>query len=172
MATNRPAYRDPKTPRAVCVYTVAQESRYLIFENVPALGLREELLKQCQAYGQVDECHLLDDHPSSTEYMDVVWIRFSTMASARMAKRRMDDRNFYASILRVSYAPEYETVDDVRHKLQERKAAMVRRLTKNPRKEMSAQGSSQARIVYGPTLPTTPRKVGIEQPKVKKRRRI
>ncbi|KAF7728301.1 RNA-binding protein 48 [Apophysomyces ossiformis] len=172
MATNRPAYRDSRIPRAVRVYSIAQESRYLIFENVPALGLTEELLKQCQVYGQVEECHLLDDHPSSSEYMDVVWVRFATMASARMAKRRLDDRNFYASLLKVSYAPEYETVDDISRKLQERKTALLRYLTGDMKKEPPKRKPSVMPVVYGPMLPNEPWTIDHAQTKPKKRRRI
>ncbi|CDH49496.1 upf0712 protein c7orf64-like protein [Lichtheimia corymbifera JMRC:FSU:9682] len=127
MATNRPEYRDPKTPRAVKVYTIAQESRYLIVENVPALGLVENLLKLCSSFGPVQSHRLLDDHTSATNYCDVVWIQFATTAAARIAKRTLDDKPFFSNLLRVSYAPEYETVDDLRGKLQERRYSVTQR---------------------------------------------
>ncbi|KAI8147224.1 hypothetical protein BJV82DRAFT_575958 [Fennellomyces sp. T-0311] len=117
MATNRPEYRDPKTPRAVKVYTIAQESRYVLFENVPALGLVDNLLAQCQTHGQVEHHWPLDTHASSDEFRDVILVVFHSAVAARKAKRAMDDRPFFANLLRVSYAPEYETVDDARNKL-------------------------------------------------------
>ncbi|KAI7880211.1 hypothetical protein K492DRAFT_187995 [Lichtheimia hyalospora FSU 10163] len=127
MATNRPEYRDPKRPRAVKVYTIAQESRYLIVENVPALGLVDNLLKLCSSFGPVSSHRLLDDHASATNYCDVVWIQFATTAAARIAKRTLDDKPFFSNLLRVSYAPEYETVDDLRGKLQERRFSVTQR---------------------------------------------
>lgn len=135
MATNRPEYRDPKTPRAVKVYTIAQESRYLIVENVPALGLVENLLKLCSSFGPVQSHRLLDDHASATNYCDVVWIQFATTAAARIAKRTLDDKPFFSNLLRVSYAPEYETVDDLRGKLQERRYSVTQRVSYNKRKD-------------------------------------
>ncbi|KAI9492765.1 hypothetical protein BDB00DRAFT_788421 [Zychaea mexicana] len=120
MATNRPGYRDSKTPRAVKVYSIAQESRYLVYENVPALGLVDNLTAQCQSFGSVQQHGMLDSHAASDEFHDVVWVQFATVMSARKAKRTMDDRPFFANVLRVSYAPEFETVEDFRNKLQER----------------------------------------------------
>lgn len=40
---------------AVRVYTVCDESRYLIVRNVPALGCGEELLKLLGTYGDIEE---------------------------------------------------------------------------------------------------------------------
>lgn len=48
-----PPYRDE--PRAVRVYTVCDESRYLIVRNVPALGCGNDLLKLFAKYGDVEE---------------------------------------------------------------------------------------------------------------------
>ncbi|KAI9484309.1 hypothetical protein BDB00DRAFT_154790 [Zychaea mexicana] len=140
MATNRPGYRDSKTPRAVKVYSIAQESRYLVYENIPALGLVDNLTARCQFFGSVQQHGMLDSHAASDEFHDVVWVAFATVMSARKAKRTMDDRPFFANVLRVSYAPEFETVEDFRNKLQERHrsapsslALQQQRLQKNPR---------------------------------------
>ncbi|KAL1926382.1 hypothetical protein VTP01DRAFT_5903 [Rhizomucor pusillus] len=128
MATNRPEYRDARTPRAVKAYSIAQESRYLIVENVPALGIVDDLLKMCAAFGTVQEHYMLDDHPHVDQFTEVVWIKFESAVGARMAKRGLDDKPFFSNLLRISYAVEYETEDDIRQKLQERKAAVTRRL--------------------------------------------
>ena len=40
----------------------------------------------------------------------------------------MDDTSFYGGVLHVCYAPEYETVQETRSKLQERRWAVSRRL--------------------------------------------
>lgn len=135
MATNRPEYRDARTPRAVKAYCIAQESRYLIVENVPALGVTENLLKMCSAFGAIQEHRMLDDHPHADQFTDVVWIKFETAMGARMAKRGLDDKPFFSNLLRISYAVEYESEQDIRQKLKERKAAVAHRLTaKAPKK--------------------------------------
>ncbi|KAJ0489579.1 putative RNA-binding protein [Helianthus annuus] len=43
-----------ETP-AVRVYTVCDESKYLIVRNVPALGCGDELRKLFGGYGEIDE---------------------------------------------------------------------------------------------------------------------
>lgn len=44
----------------------------------------------------------------------------------RAAKRHTDEKSFYGGLLHVCYAPEYETVDDTRHKLQDRRTYVNR----------------------------------------------
>lgn len=155
MATNRPEYRDPKTPRAVKVYTIAQESRYLVIENVPALGLVENLLKLCSSFGPVQSHRLLDDHASATNYCDVVWIQFATTAAARIAKRTLDDKPFFSNLLRVSYAPEYETVDDLRSKLQERRYSVIQRVSHNRHKDRRQRQQKPSSFVEEKNQPST-----------------
>ena len=46
----------------------------------------------------------------------------------RVAKRKVDDKSFYGGVLHVCYAPEYETVEDVREKMRDRKRRVIRRL--------------------------------------------
>lgn len=48
-----PRYKDE--PPAVRVYTVCDESRYLIVRNVPSLGCGDDLLKLFASYGEVEE---------------------------------------------------------------------------------------------------------------------
>ena len=38
----------------------------------------------------------------------------------------MDEKSFFGGILHVCYAPEYETVEDTRHKLQDRRRYVAR----------------------------------------------
>ena len=130
MATNRLEYRDSKTPRAVKVYTVAQESRYLLFENVPALNVVDNLLVACQLIGTVVDHQVLNE--SCDQFCDVVLVVFHNAKAARKAKRTMDDRPFFANLLRVSYAPQYETVDDVRNKLLARRSPIKPKIKADP----------------------------------------
>ena len=63
---------------------------------------------------------LLDEYPSEP-YTDVYWIKYVTINSARVAKRKIDNRSFFGKPLHVCYAPEYEGVEETREKLQLRR---------------------------------------------------
>ncbi|KAI9278353.1 hypothetical protein BDA99DRAFT_554001 [Phascolomyces articulosus] len=168
MALNRPEYRDPKTLRAVKVYTIAQESRYLIIENVPALGVVDNLLSTCQSIlkrhandntnERIETHGVLDNHHASDEFHDVIWIAFSTATAARKIKQQLDDRPFFTNILRVSYAPEYETADDVRNKLQERRRSPLAtwQPKKKKRKRQKNQSSPSMNAVSTPVVQPQP----------------
>lgn len=45
----------------------------------------------------------------------------------RTAKKKLDNRSFFGGILHVCYAPEFETVDDTREKLQERRKVIAKK---------------------------------------------
>ena len=45
----------------------------------------------------------------------------------RYAKKKLDMRSFYGGMLHVCYAPEYETVDDTRQKLIERRKIVAKK---------------------------------------------
>ncbi|KAF3671892.1 hypothetical protein T459_16651 [Capsicum annuum] len=51
-----PRYKD-EAP-VVCIYTVCDESKYLIVRNVPALGCADQLSQLFSTYGQIQECAL------------------------------------------------------------------------------------------------------------------
>ncbi|KAI9596523.1 hypothetical protein BDF19DRAFT_16084 [Syncephalis fuscata] len=116
----RPTYRAGRRARAVKVYTINQESRYLVVENIPALGLTQELIHLFEGYGVIDEYQLLDDYPTK-DHIDVYWIRYTELNEARSAKKHLDDYLFFHRPLRIRYGPEYESVEEVRVKLAERK---------------------------------------------------
>ncbi|CAG8591481.1 9827_t:CDS:2 [Scutellospora calospora] len=116
----RPKYRAGRKPTAVKIYTVNHESRYLVVENVPALGLSKELLELFSLYGTIEEYRYLDDYPCE-KFTDVYWIKFQSLNEARVAKKKVDDHSFFSSYLRVRYGPEYESIEDTRQKLQDRR---------------------------------------------------
>lgn len=53
------------------------------------------------------------------------WFRCSIIF--RIAKKKLDNRSFFGGILHVCYAPEFETVDDTREKLQERRKIIAKK---------------------------------------------
>ncbi|XP_021895780.1 RNA-binding protein 48 isoform X3 [Carica papaya] len=124
-----PPYRDE--PRAVRVYTVCDESRYLIVRNVPALGCGNDLLKLFAKYGDVEECKPMDAEDCEP-FTDVYWIKFHLISNARFAKKKLDEFVFMGNRLQVSYAPYFESVEDTKEKLEGRRKEVIARL--NPHK--------------------------------------
>ncbi|XP_029369559.1 RNA-binding protein 48 [Echeneis naucrates] len=122
---SRPKYREGRTARAVKVYTINLESRYLMVQGVPAVGVMTELVQLCALYGVVEEYRPLDEYPAE-EFTEVYLVKFQKLTSARAAKRHMDEKSFYGGVLHVCYVPEYETVEDTRLKLQDRRRYIVR----------------------------------------------
>lgn len=58
------------------VYTVNQESAYLVVQGVPALGTSQELIQLFAVYGAVQEYRILDEFPTADKYNDVYLIKF------------------------------------------------------------------------------------------------
>ncbi|NXL28414.1 RBM48 protein, partial [Glaucidium brasilianum] len=117
---SRAKYREGRRPRAVKVYTINLESRYLLIQGVPALGVMKELVEQFALYGAIEEYHALDEYPAE-QFTEVYLLKFQKLQCARVAKKKMDERSFFGSLLHVCYAPEFETVQETREKLQDRR---------------------------------------------------
>ncbi|KAL8550508.1 hypothetical protein ACS0TY_009073 [Phlomoides rotata] len=132
-----PRYKDE--PPAVRVYTVCDESKYLIVRNVPSLGCGDELLKLFSTYGQVAECKPMDDEDCEP-YTDVYWIKFHQINNARFAKRKLDESVLLGNRLQVSYAPQYESLSDTKEKLEVRRKEVLARL--NPKRSKGPSDSS------------------------------
>lgn len=119
--------RNKDEAAAVCVYTVCDESKYLIVKNVPALGCGDELRKLFGGYGEIDEFIPLDDEDCEP-FTDVYWIKFHQVNNARFAKRKLDESVFIGNRLQVSYAPQYESLSDTKEKLEGRRKEVLARL--------------------------------------------
>lgn len=126
---SRAKYREGRRPRAVRVYTINLESRYLLIQGVPAVGAMKELVERFALYGAIEQYNALDEYPAE-DFTEVYLIKFLNLQSARIAKRKMDEQSFFGGLLHVCYAPEFETVEETRKKLQERNA-YIARTTKN-----------------------------------------
>ncbi|XP_038884636.1 RNA-binding protein 48 isoform X2 [Benincasa hispida] len=114
-------------PPAVRVYTVCDESRYLVVRNVPALGCGDDLLKLFSSYGNLEECKPMDAEECD-EFTDVYFVKFHLVTSARFAKRKLDEFVFLGNRLQVSYAPEFESLLDTEEKLEVRRREVLARL--------------------------------------------
>lgn len=162
MSVNRPDYRDSKTPKAVCVYTIAQESRYLIIENVSTAGNVKDFVHYCQKFGKVVSYHCLDTHASSTDNFDVVLLKYDEVSSARYAKRKLDNKPYDYQLLRANYAPENETAEDIRAKFQDRLLSVTKRL------QPKRYNKRKTEVVHTATFQDETQ----EKTVIKKRRRI
>ncbi|XP_048366325.1 RNA-binding protein 48 [Sphaerodactylus townsendi] len=117
VCASRAKYREGRRPRAVKVYTINLESRYLLIQGVPALGVMKELVQLFALYGTIEEYNPIDDYPAE-EFTEVYVIKFQKIQSA---SQRVDEGDFFGSLLHVCYAPEFETVQETREKLQDRR---------------------------------------------------
>ncbi|XP_024251131.1 RNA-binding protein 48 [Oncorhynchus tshawytscha] len=152
---SRPKYREGRRPKAVKVYTINLESRYLMLQGVPAIGVMTELIELSALYGAVEEYRVLDEYPAE-QFTEVYLIKFQKLTSARAAKRHMDEKSFFGGLLHVCYAPEYETVEDTRLKLQDRRR-YVNRTTQNKTKEQDHRDEECKKPMSSDTVATTAR---------------
>ncbi|XP_077346937.1 RNA-binding protein 48 [Lithobates pipiens] len=125
ICASRAKYREGRRLRAVRVYTINLESRYLLVQGVPAIGVMQELVEQFALFGAIEEYNVLDEYPAE-EFTEVYLIKFQRLQSARVAKRKLDERSFFGGILHICYAPEFESVQETREKLQERRRYVAR----------------------------------------------
>ncbi|XP_074543113.1 RNA-binding protein 48 [Halichoeres trimaculatus] len=135
---SRPKYREGRNAKAVKVYTINLESRYLMVQGVPAIGVMTELIQLCALYGAVEEYRPLDEYPSE-EFTEVYLVKFQKLTSARAAKRHMDEKSFYGGVLHVCYVPEYETVEDTRLKLHDRRRYIIRAVQNKVREKQQKE---------------------------------
>lgn len=117
----RPFYRRGKRETSVKVFTIADESKYLLIHRIPAIqGVNDELRKVCSKFGAIERFEIANNYPSE-EFFQVVLIKFYLLKNALYAKKKLDDNNFYGSSLHVCYAPELESLEETAEKLSERK---------------------------------------------------
>ncbi|XP_062982822.1 RNA-binding protein 48 [Elgaria multicarinata webbii] len=153
ICASRARYREGRRPRAVKVYTVNLESRYLLVQGVPALGVMKELVEQFALYGTIEEYNPLDDYPAE-EFTEVYLIKFQKIQSARIAKRKLDERSFFGSLLHVCYAPEFESVQETREKLQNRRK-YIAKITSNKEQLLVKKQDSNTRFQKNIQLDTS-----------------
>ncbi|XP_072268964.1 RNA-binding protein 48 [Pyxicephalus adspersus] len=146
ICASRAKYREGRKLRAVKVYTINLESRYLLVQGVPAIGVMKELVEQFALYGAIEEYNVMDEYPTE-EFTEVYLIKFQRLQSARVAKRKLDERSFFGGLLHVCYAPEFESVQETREKLQDRRRYVARATSEKDhpvahKREKKPEGSS------------------------------
>ena len=126
---NRKAYRKGKRLTAVKVFTINDESTYLLINNVQSIKLEDELVKLASSFGEVKLFHQLKDYPTE-EFEQTFLVQYKCLASAKWAKKKLDESNFYGSMLHVCYAPEHETPQEVIDKIKYRQTAVASQIKK------------------------------------------
>ncbi|XP_065348289.1 RNA-binding protein 48 [Cloeon dipterum] len=176
LCTSRPQYRQGRKLTAVKVYTIAGESRHLLFHGVPDLNLRDELKTKLSKYGKLESLAELPNYKDAEQFTKVYHAVFCDIKNARFTKRKLDATSFYGGVFHVCYAPEMENVEEVKLKMDLRKADVLKRLRTNsrsteaksnfkleeydrniPAKSISDNqqyGASSKGVIYGPQLPT------------------
>ncbi|CAI5473615.1 unnamed protein product [Closterium sp. Yama58-4] len=148
----RAEYRAGRRERAVRVYTVNEESRYLMVRNVPALGCVGDLLRLFSAHGPIEE-HRMMDEEDAPPFTDVVWLKFTHLHHARFAKRKLDEYPFMGSALKVSFLPGHETMEDTWAKLEERRRIVAVRCRPNHALMLETVLSCMLPHCWAPPLP-------------------
>lgn len=67
------------------MYTINLESRYLMLQGVPAIGVMTELIELSALYGAVEEYRVLDEYPAE-QFTEVYLIKFQKLTSARLGQ--------------------------------------------------------------------------------------
>lgn len=84
-------------------------------------------------YGQIIMLHVVTDHKTEI-FTECYHVHYAKIQSARLAKRLLDNKSFYGGILHVCYAPECESLEETRAKLQQRTKDVLNRLQGDPSK--------------------------------------
>ncbi|EEB12793.1 conserved hypothetical protein [Pediculus humanus corporis] len=130
----RPAYRRGNKPTAVKAYTINDESQHLLVFGVPSLKLDKELSKRFSKYGPVKSVKRVQ-YPDVEPFTEVFHIQYLSLSNARFAKKKLDDMSFYGGILHICYAPELESIEETRNKLNHRRKQVLLKLYKMQREQ-------------------------------------
>ncbi|XP_011310531.1 RNA-binding protein 48 [Fopius arisanus] len=169
LCRTRPLYRQGRKLTAVKVYTVNDESVHLIVCGVPKINLGEEIKKLFAPYGDIKTCELLVEYPCE-EFTESFHVQFERIQSARIAKRLVDNKNFFGGILHVCYAPELESLAETRRKLIQRQKDIIFRIKRhrddptNVEKDEFIPKAQYHRQKKYPTLPLTEERLSHQYP--------
>lgn len=84
---------------------------------------------------------LVSPNYPSEEFTECFHANFENIQSARKAKKLTDMKNFYGSVLHVCYAPELETCEETRQKLNQRKV-YIKKILMRLKKENAIRESN------------------------------
>ncbi|XP_075213205.1 uncharacterized protein LOC142319611 isoform X2 [Lycorma delicatula] len=112
------------------VYTVNDESQHLLVFGVPQIKLKDDLHRLASKFGIIKSLTVIDNYPKEDDYKftDVYHLHYRRIQAARFAKRQLDERCFFGSVLHACYAPELETLAETRIKLIQRRREIAARI--------------------------------------------
>ncbi|XP_055634724.1 RNA-binding protein 48 isoform X2 [Toxorhynchites rutilus septentrionalis] len=159
---NRPAYRKSRKLTAVKTYSVACESCHLLVFGVPQINLLRELKSELCRHGSVELIQNVTESIRAAgnkiePFTDVFHVKFEKIEKARRAKKIVDAKNFYGGILHISYAPERETIEELRHKLYQRKGEIEYRVQRNRQQEQQTTLNKNSVLPNSSSLPPSKR---------------
>ncbi len=64
------------------VYTINDESQYLLIQGLPAIDVHEETIRLLSSCGEIEEHRALKDYPSE-EFSETLLVKFKKIQSAR-----------------------------------------------------------------------------------------
>jgi hypothetical protein len=64
------------------VYTVSQESAYLLVQGVPSVGAHADLVRVFAMFGEIEAHRLLDEYPAE-KFTEVALIKYKDIHCAR-----------------------------------------------------------------------------------------
>jgi len=76
-------------------------------------------------------------------FTDVFAVKFERLEVARRAKKMLDARQFFGGILHISYAPERESLDELREKMVQRRQEVAQRIRSNQKDQPHAPKKSR-----------------------------
>lgn len=123
--------------------------------GVPKVNLYQELKRKLQCYGNIEHLRNMTEEwtqrPNAEPlepFTEVFWVKYRKPEQARFCKHYMDAKEFYGGILHISYAPENETIDELRAKLLRRQFEVKQRLDIN-HKQKKALSKVASRTTSG-----------------------
>ncbi|XP_038221414.1 uncharacterized protein LOC119839260 [Zerene cesonia] len=127
LCTTRLPYRQGRKLTAVKAYSITNESNHLLIFGVPSLNLRQETKALFAKFGKLLQFTISTQHVAEV-FTENYHAQFEKLQSARLAKRMLDTKNFYGGCLHVCYAPEFESINETKEKLLQRKRDVIFRL--------------------------------------------
>jgi len=76
-------------------------------------------------------------------FTDVFAVKFERLEVARRAKKMLDARQFFGGILHISYAPERESLEELREKMVQRRQEVALRIQRNQKDQPHAPKKSR-----------------------------
>lgn len=123
----RPRYRSSRRDIGVRVFCIAQESIYVLIDNVHAIGVDAELIATVSQFAPIEEHQLLHDR-ATEEFTEAHLFKFANIEQARKVKKSCNELYFMGKHLHADYAPEFETQAETMTKIEERLTAVQRRI--------------------------------------------